>query len=219
MGNIYTFASEGGTPNTTVESYYKNGKIPFLKIEDTEEKYVYKTKNFITEKGLKNSSAWLIKPNSIIYTNGATIGNVSINKIPLTTKQGILGIELNKNFQNEFIFYLLNTRIIKEKINKNISVGTIPTLILKNFDLITFKKPFSYNEQVKIANLFSSIDSLLSLHKRKCILLKNIRKSLFYKMFPSQNSVIFPLKFEKATHTWEQDVMGNIYAFGKTGGT
>ncbi|MGZ9432645.1 restriction endonuclease subunit S, partial [Mycoplasma sp. 613B] len=40
--------------------------------------------------------------------------------------------------------------------------------------------------------------------------LKNIRKSLFYKMFPSQNSVIFPLKFEKATHTWEQDLLGNL---------
>ncbi|MGZ9429109.1 restriction endonuclease subunit S, partial [Mycoplasma sp. 1012] len=69
----------------------------------------------------------------------------------------------------------------------------------------------SKEEQTKIAKLLLSLDSVFSLHKRKCILLKNIRKSLFYKMFPSQNSVIFPLKFEKATHTWEQDVIQNLF--------
>ena len=30
--NIYTKASEGGTPSTTVDAFYKNGTIPFVKI-------------------------------------------------------------------------------------------------------------------------------------------------------------------------------------------
>ncbi|MDY0214420.1 MAG: restriction endonuclease subunit S, partial [Bacilli bacterium] len=33
---LYTFASEGGTPNTNNNEFYEDGSIPFVKIEDTE---------------------------------------------------------------------------------------------------------------------------------------------------------------------------------------
>ena len=72
--------------------FYANGDVPFVKIEDTETKYIESCNSFITSEGINNSSAWIVPVNSIIYTNGATIGNVSINKIPVATKQGILGI-------------------------------------------------------------------------------------------------------------------------------
>lgn len=88
---LYKFASEGGTPNTSEKTYYENGNIPFVKIEDTEEKYITQVKTFITQEGINNSSAWLIPAGNIIFTNGATVGNVAINSISVSTKQGILG--------------------------------------------------------------------------------------------------------------------------------
>ncbi|UWV81432.1 restriction endonuclease subunit S [Mycoplasmopsis cynos] len=186
FNNLYIFASEGGTPSTFVEEYYKNGKIPFVKIEDTLKKYIYSTKNFITELGLNKSSAWIIKKDNIIFTNGATVGNISINKIDLSTKQGILGIILKENFNVEFIYYLLNTINFKNKINQIKTKGTFDILTLNNIDTIKINIINNKNEQLKISNLLSKIDSLIALHQRELKILKIFKKSLLQKMIVVQ---------------------------------
>ena len=76
---LYSKAGEGGTPTTSNTEFYDNGSIPFIKIDDLSNKYLSANKDYITELGLKKSSAWLIPTHSIIYSNGATIGAISIN--------------------------------------------------------------------------------------------------------------------------------------------
>ena len=94
---LYVKAGEGGTPSTSVVEYYLEGHIPFIKIDDLSSMYLTNNKDFITEQGVQKSSAWLVPEGSVIYSNGATIGAVSINTYPVTTKQGILGIVPEKN--------------------------------------------------------------------------------------------------------------------------
>ena len=107
--DLYNYASEGGTPDTNNPTFYEGGTIPFIKIEDTSEKYIEFPKSFITEEGMSHSSAWLIPKDSVIFTNGATVGNVAINKLPVTTKQGILGIIPSQKVTSEFLYYLLSS--------------------------------------------------------------------------------------------------------------
>ena len=76
---LYSKAGEGGTPTTSNTEFYDNGSIPFIKIDDLSNKYLSANKDYITELGLKKSSAWLIPTHSIIYSNGATIGAISIS--------------------------------------------------------------------------------------------------------------------------------------------
>ena len=156
--SIYKFASEGGTPDTKNESFYANGNIPFVKIEDTEQKYIYSGKSFITQEGVNHSSAWLIPANSIIFTNGATIGNVAINKIPVTTKQGILGIILNSRVELEFVYYLLSSSTFQDEVNMRLSKGTFATIILKHLDEIPINIHVSLKEQQAIATILSDMD-------------------------------------------------------------
>ena len=156
--NIYKFASEGGTPDTKNELFYANGNIPFVKIEDTEQKYIYGGKSFITQEGVNHSSAWLIPTNSIIFTNGATIGNVAINKIPVTTKQGILGIILNSGVDVEFVYYLLSSSTFQDEVNMRLSKGTFATIILKHLDEIPISIPVLFKEQQAIATILSDMD-------------------------------------------------------------
>ena len=54
FGSLYETAGEGGTPTTSNASFYDNGKIPFIKIDDLKKKYLTKNKDFITELGLQN---------------------------------------------------------------------------------------------------------------------------------------------------------------------
>ena len=65
FGSLYEMAGEGGTPTTSNVSFYDNGKIPFIKIDDLKKKYLTENKDFITELGLQKSSAWLVPTHSI----------------------------------------------------------------------------------------------------------------------------------------------------------
>ena len=40
FGSLYETAGEGGTPTTSNASFYDNGKIPFVKIDDLKQKYL-----------------------------------------------------------------------------------------------------------------------------------------------------------------------------------
>ena len=164
--DLYNYASEGGTPDTNNSSFYENGDVPFVKIEDTENKYIDSTKSYITQEGLSHSSAWLIPESSVIFTNGATVGNVAINRLPVATKQGILGIIPSKNVLTEFLFYLLSSATFQREVRSRMATGTFATIILKNLNQIPVCIPSDKSEQEEIAGYLSAFDNLITLHQR-----------------------------------------------------
>ena len=172
--NIYTYASEGGTPDTKNEKYYKSGVIPFVKIEDTISKYIKCASTFITELGLEQSSAWILPAGNLILTNGATIGNVSINLIPITTKQGILGIIVNSDFHTEFLYYLFKNETFQTELQSKMAIGTFATITLNNLNDIQLLIPPTKAEQTAIAKVLTTMDNEIEAlekerDKYKCI--------------------------------------------------
>lgn len=172
--NIYTYASEGGTPDTKNEKYYKSGVIPFVKIEDTISKYIKCASTFITELGLEQSSAWILPAGNLILTNGATIGNVSINLIPITTKQGILGIIVNSDYHTEFLYYLFKNETFQTELQSKMAIGTFATITLNNLNDIQLLIPPTKVEQTAIAKVLTTMDDEIEAlekerDKYKCI--------------------------------------------------
>ena len=183
LEDLYSYASEGGTPDTNNSSFYKDGTIPFVKIEDTENKYIDSTKSYISVEGLNHSSAWLIPAHNILFTNGATVGNVAINRIPVATKQGILGIIPSKQVTVELMFYLLSSTLFQREVKSRMATGTFATIILKNLNQIPVCIPTNKNEQNLITDYLSQLDNLITLHQRQLEKLKNIKSALLEKMF------------------------------------
>ncbi|WP_436359218.1 restriction endonuclease subunit S [Mycoplasma sp. 480] len=184
----------------------QNGKLNANSMENNG-KY-----NFYTSgKEIFKINSWSFEGDAVtIAGNGASMGFIHRAKGKFDAYQRTYVLKTEK-LNIDFLYFNLWNNLWND-VQKKISNGGIPFIVYDDINLFPFKTP-SYNEQTKIANLFTHLDSLLSLHKRKCILLKNIRKSLFYKMFPSQNSVISPLKVQKVTHTWEQDIIQNLLKF------
>ena len=180
--NIYKVASEGGTPSTLDTENYKNGKLPFIKIDDLYQHYLTSAKYFITEKGLKKSSAWLVPENSIIYSNGATIGACSINKIPVTTKQGILGIVPKSNFSVEFLYFFFTSSLFKEKIRAITTKGTMDCAYLKDINDIKISIP-DFTVQQKISKIMVDFENLIEYTEFSLMHLHNIKKGLLQQMF------------------------------------
>ncbi len=182
LGEIVKKAKSGGTPKSTIKEYY-NGNIPFLSINDmtTQGKYLTKTSKYISEEGLKNSASWIVPVGSIIYSMYASVGFVSINKIPLATSQAVINLILKDNYNTEYIYYYLLW--FKKFIHRYIETGTQGNLnaqIVKNLKIYI---PPTLKEQQKIASFLSDIDEKIELNEKKLEKLKEYKKGLLQKMF------------------------------------
>lgn len=158
FGTLYEMAGEGGTPATSNAAYYDNGNIPFIKIDDLKQKYLIEHKDFITELGLKKSSAWLIPTNSILYSNGATIGEISITTYPVCTKQGILGIVPKPIIDVEFLYYFMSSTYFHKAVSRIVTEGTMKTAYLKDINNIRCPIP-TKEKQLDIAKMPSALNS------------------------------------------------------------
>ena len=180
--DIYEFAKEGGTPSTSNVQYYHNGKIPFIKIEHLFSKYIEAGKEFITEEGLNNSSAWLIPTESIIFSNGATIGEISINKIPVSTKQGILGIIPKELFSTEFLFYYLSHQMFLNSVKSVTTHGTMDVAYLKDMNNILLYVPKDKKEQIAIATCLADIDNEIEALEQKLAKTRQIKQGMMQQL-------------------------------------
>ena len=179
---LYLKAKEGGTPDTKKKEYYYNGNIPFIKIDDLNEKYITKNDTYINADGLNNSSAWIIPSNSVIYSNGATIGEVAINIYPISTKQGILGIVPNENIISEYLYYLLKSKYFRKQITKITTKGTMEAAYLKDIDNI--KCPIeAINVQKKYVKIMNYLTECLDNEKKILLAYEKQKQYLLNHMF------------------------------------
>lgn len=105
IGEIFKSYS-GGTPIKSNKEYYENGNIPWLRSGEVCQKYINKTEMFITEAGLKNSSAKYYPVNTVVIAMyGATAAQVGILKIEATSNQAVCGLLPNDSYSPEFVYY------------------------------------------------------------------------------------------------------------------
>ena len=182
FGSLYEMAGEGGTPTTSKASFYDNGKIPFIKIDDLKKKYLTENKDFITELGLQKSSAWLVPTRSILFSNGATIGEITITTYPVCTKQGILGIVPKPNIDVEFLYYFMSSSYFKKAVSRIVTEGTMKTAYLKDINNIRCPIPIKEKQQ-DIAKMPSALNSKIDFEQSILKLFCSQKQYLLRQMF------------------------------------
>ena len=182
FSSLYEIAGEGGTPTTSNASFYDNGKIPFIKIDDLKKKYLTENKDFITELGLQKSSAWLVPSRSILFSNGATIGEITITTYPVCTKQGILGIVPKPNIDVEFLYYFMSSSYFKKAVSRIVTEGTMKTAYLKDINNIRCPIP-TKGKQQEIAQMPSALSSKIDFEQSILKLFYAQKQYLFRQMF------------------------------------
>ena len=188
----------GGTPDTTVKSYW-DGEIQwFTPSEIGKTKYVDSSLRTITEDGLNNSSAKRLPPNTILLSSRATIGECSLSLRECATNQGFQSL-VSKNCNVDFLYYLIQTKK-KDLIRKSCG-STFLEISANEVRKIQVSVP-SDVEQQKIAELLSLID----------------------KRIATQNKIIEDLKLLKSaiislnvlhSGTWKQFKIKDIAQIGR----
>lgn len=189
----------GGTPSRNKKEYWEDGSIPWIKIRDIQNKYVSNCSEYITEEGLNNSSAKLIKSGSILYTIFATLGETAILNIDATTNQAIAGITVTSTlFNRDYIYYYLKSKkCYVNNIGRGVAQNNINMSILKGFEVPCV----SIEEQQNIVNVLSKAEKILNDKIEQINKLDNLVKSRFVEMFG--DPIINPKK-------WKVTTIGNV---------
>jgi type I restriction enzyme S subunit len=170
----------GGTPSS-FNSEYWNGKINwFTPTEIGFRKYVSSSKRKISESGLKNSSARILPPSSLLLTSRATIGEVAINIQESTTNQGFQSIIPSKNILIEYLYYKVLT--LKNSFMERASGSTFFEISPKQVKSVLIPLPPTLAEQEKIAEVLSDMDSEIEKLEGKLDKYKNIKQGMMQKL-------------------------------------
>ena len=191
LGDIFTITS-GGTPDKKKSEYYANGTIPWVKTGDLKNQYVPTGIECITEEGLKNSSAKLFPPNTVLVAMyGATIGACSILPYEASTNQACAAFLPNEKVMPTYLYYFLSSK--KEQFIKDGVGGAQPNVsagYLKNvqFDLIPMQ------QQINMVSTLDKVSELFALRKEQLAKLDQLIKSRFIELFgdPITNSNNLP---------------------------
>jgi type I restriction enzyme, S subunit len=99
----------GGTPKTGVPKYWDGSHLWITPAEMGKRfsPYVSDTERKITDLGLRDSSARMLPPNSVILSSRAPIGHLAINTEPMATNQGCKGLIPGSQLQHKFLYYYL----------------------------------------------------------------------------------------------------------------
>lgn len=180
LGDIAQIGS-GGTPSRSINEYWLNGDIYWVKISDFCGKFINKSEEKITASGLSNSSAKIFEKGTILYTIFATIGEVSILNIPAATNQAIAGIKLDHSQANiDYVYYWLKS--IKKEVSKEsrgVAQNNINLSILKSLEV-----PLPAIEiQKKIAVTLEKAHTLIDKRKQAIAKLDELVQAVFMEMF------------------------------------
>jgi type I restriction enzyme, S subunit len=188
--NVSDFASviTGGTPSTTKKEYWEDGTIPWLPSGKCQNCEIVSAEKFITEEGLRNSSARMMpKETVVIALTGATTGKIGIMKIEASANQSVTGILPSDEHVPKFLFYYLRT--IRNDILSKAYGGAQPHIsqgFVKNIKIPL--PPLSV--QKKIVEILEQAEELKRRREEADGLMDDYLKSVFSEMFLEDKSEI-----------------------------
>ena len=90
-----------------------------------------------------------------------------------------------------------------------VQVGALPSYNANDVEGIEIALP-TLEEQKKIGDYFRNLDTLITLHQRKCDTLQKFKKSMLQKMFPQNGETVPEIRFAGFTDAWEQRKVGEL---------
>ena len=158
LGEVVLKSYSGSTPKAGDPRYYENGTIPWLRTQEVKFTDIDFTEVKITEEAVKNTAVKWIPSNCVIIAiSGATAGRSAINKIPLTTNQHCLCLEINsEKALYRYVFHWVSFNYENIKNLGQGARGDLNSMMIKNFKIPI--PPIS--EQERIVAILDKFDVL-----------------------------------------------------------
>ena len=161
-----------------------------------------------------------VQPNSVYSTGHEVIVPASgetaedISRASFVAKSGILlGGDLNIIVPDDYINPVFLALTIsngnqQKELSKRAQGKSVVHIHNSDLENVVLLYP-KYEEQEKIGEYFSKLDTLITLHQRKCDKLIQFKAAMLKKMFPQNGADKPELRFKGFTDAWEQREFGD----------
>jgi len=193
--------------------HYGDILIKFVEILDVQNGEV----PYVSNDEFDVSGTSLLQDGDIIIADAAedeTVGKCSEIRgvMDLNVVSGLHTIPCRptKSFATGYLGYYMNSTAYHDQLLPLIQgtkVSSISKSALQNTEIIY---PSSEDEQRQIGAYFNNLNNLITLHQRKLLKLKNIKKAMLEKMFPKNGSNVPEIRFTGFTDAWKQHKLSEI---------
>ena len=204
-----------GWQNLRTSEFLDSGDYMLITGTDFEDGTInYSTCHYVEKERYEQDKNIQIRNGSILITKDGTLGKVAYVQgltMPATLNAGVFNVEIKdkKETDEKYLFQYLKAPFLMDYVTRHATGGTIKHLnqsILINFPVYMPKK----SEQEKIGLYLMQLDSLITLHQRKCEETKKLKKYMLQKMFPQNGKRVPEIRFAGFTDDWEQRKLGDV---------
>lgn len=173
----------GKTPDRHNDLYWKEGSNRWISIADLGkcQKYIYDTKEKITDKAVKESGIKIIPQNTVIMSFKLSLGKLAITSEPIYSNEAIMAF-LDKHvadISSDYLYYLLMNMRWEDNSNKAVMGKTLNKATISGVKVKIHDKL----EQEKIVNILDKICCIIQQRKNQLQQLDRLVKSRFTEMF------------------------------------
>ncbi len=199
---------------------FKDSGIPVVRISNIPNNGNYvDTNNCVYYDRIPNEKSFLIaKGDLLIAMSGATTGKTAVynkdNEAYLNQRVGLFKSTNSQNYY-PFICQWVKTELFQNQLKRTLAAGAQPNISSKDIESFTLIYPTSdnsSNEQKKIADCLSSLDSYIDATKRKLEQLREHKKGLMQRLFPAKGKTTPELRFPEFQNEgeWQAMSLGEI---------
>lgn len=180
VGEVVT----GNTPPTTQREYYGT-QYKFIKPTDMREgqRYVPITEEYYSELAYQKYCKSLLPVNTpCVVTIGSLGKKMCLTDEPSFTNQAVNAVIPNENFDGEFLYYCLRTRLPYVKQLDSGTTSGRENVSKSSFSNIVIEAP-SLAIQKRIASILSAYDNLIENNNKRIKILEQMAENLYKEWF------------------------------------
>jgi type I restriction enzyme S subunit len=170
----------GGTPDTSIPGFWDGDIDWYTPAEIGEDVYVSGSQRKITEDGLRNSSAKILPPDTILFTSRAGIGKIAILSKEAATNQGFQSIIPGDKLNSYFLFS--QSESLKHYGEMMGAGSTFVEVSGKQMAQMPIALP-DWTEQSQISSFFRALDNLIAANEHKVEQLHQLKRAYLQTMF------------------------------------
>ncbi len=192
LKSVKDFSAEmksGSTPSRDENEYWNSNDYPWLKTGELKNSVIIDAEEYISQKGLNESSAKLLPVNSVLiamYGEGKTKGQVGYLKIEAATNQACCAIICENEIKATFLYYHL--RINRDEIVSIAIGGAQPNLSKNIIEELILLEP---NREILEKHPFVEIMKLKESYTFEIKSLMDLQNIVFAKMTKVETELLY----------------------------
>ena len=202
IGNVYT----GITPPTSDKENFGNEHLFVTSADIKENKYIFNSIRKLSNKGFEKTKKF--KKGDILYVCIGSIGKIALAKTDFSCNQQINVLRVNKEIDNEFVYYQLMNSF--PYIYKFISKRVVPIMNKTTFENLEISLP-PLDEQKRIASALSKIDAYLENTIKLIEEKERFKRGIAKKLLTCKEGENIPeARFKGFEDEWETKTLSSI---------